>query len=259
MRKKILNAIIIFGSSLCVAGLFGLAGLIFTSDKDTGGRDIDRAAGSKVSSPTTAQVSSVVENTESQGSQVAASEVQENDIDQAQSSHTHSYSEATCTSPEKCSCGATKGTALGHSYSEKSCSRCGISNPYYKEPEWSLELPSYPQTLSFYAKNGQVLSTVRLTNITYITDSMFGERIIMVYFYGEKIYDYQGAGQQTECLIHYKLYGPNNNPLTLQPCTAYLGTLKVGETFARSETVLYTDEDEATPGTYRLEIMDAHS
>ena len=50
--------------------------------------------------------------------------------------HTHSYSAATCTSPAKCSCGATSGSASGHSYYQSyeaahphrvynKCSRCG--------------------------------------------------------------------------------------------------------------------------------------
>ena len=43
--------------------------------------------------------------------------------------HTHSYSAATCTTAPKCSCGATSGNALGHSYNQDICSRCGNSNP----------------------------------------------------------------------------------------------------------------------------------
>lgn len=49
-------------------------------------------------------------------------------------SHTHSYSNATCTAPAKCSCGATNGSALGHSYSNatctspKKCSRCNSTS-----------------------------------------------------------------------------------------------------------------------------------
>ena len=55
--------------------------------------------------------------------------------------HTHKYFEATCTEPEKCSCGSIKGDALGHSYGEwkdekaatydakgisaRTCARCG--------------------------------------------------------------------------------------------------------------------------------------
>jgi len=48
-------------------------------------------------------------------------------------SHTHSYSNATCTAPAKCSCGATKGSALGHKFSAatctapKKCSTCGAT------------------------------------------------------------------------------------------------------------------------------------
>ena len=48
--------------------------------------------------------------------------------------HTHSFSSANCTQPQKCSCGATLGSALGHSYSSatctspKKCSRCGVTS-----------------------------------------------------------------------------------------------------------------------------------
>ena len=51
-----------------------------------------------------------------------------------QPTHTHSYSNATCTSPKKCSCGATAGTTLGHQFSSatctspKICSRCGTTS-----------------------------------------------------------------------------------------------------------------------------------
>lgn len=47
--------------------------------------------------------------------------------------HKHSYSAATCTSPARCSCGATKGSSLGHSYtsatctSAAKCTRCGAT------------------------------------------------------------------------------------------------------------------------------------
>lgn len=39
--------------------------------------------------------------------------------------HTHSFStEATCTEPKKCACGATEGSALGHKYEYFVCIRC---------------------------------------------------------------------------------------------------------------------------------------
>lgn len=46
--------------------------------------------------------------------------------------HTHSYSKATCTKPESCSCGATRGVALGHSFSEGKCTRCGAKDSSYQ-------------------------------------------------------------------------------------------------------------------------------
>ena len=40
----------------------------------------------------------------------------------------HVYNAATCTEPQTCSkCGATKGSALGHTTSTSTCTRCGIS------------------------------------------------------------------------------------------------------------------------------------
>ena len=46
-------------------------------------------------------------------------------------SHTHSFSAATCTKPKTCSCGATEGTALGHSYNSGVCGVCGANDPNY--------------------------------------------------------------------------------------------------------------------------------
>lgn len=47
--------------------------------------------------------------------------------------HVHSWSGATCTEPQKCSCGATNGGALGHAWqgatytAPKTCGRCGAT------------------------------------------------------------------------------------------------------------------------------------
>ena len=45
--------------------------------------------------------------------------------------HTHAYSQATCVEAPTCSCGAVNGSALGHSFVEGECSRCGKSDPNY--------------------------------------------------------------------------------------------------------------------------------
>ncbi|MBR7132717.1 MAG: hypothetical protein IKD04_04220 [Clostridia bacterium] len=57
----------------------------------------------------------------------------ESDVESTIPVHTHSFSEATCTSPEECSCGATSGSALGHSFTAATCSTpetcevCGLT------------------------------------------------------------------------------------------------------------------------------------
>lgn len=58
---------------------------------------------------------------------------QYNENDQYDDTHVHNYSKATCTQAARCSCGDTVGSALGHNYSGKECTRCGLSNPNYKE------------------------------------------------------------------------------------------------------------------------------
>lgn len=54
--------------------------------------------------------------------------------------HTHNYSNATCTAPAKCSCGATKGNALGHNYDTGICKNCGEKDSNYKPPIEKIEL-----------------------------------------------------------------------------------------------------------------------
>lgn len=49
-------------------------------------------------------------------------------------SHTHTYADATCTEPKTCTgCGLTSGAALGHSYSNNVCTRCGLSQYIQKK------------------------------------------------------------------------------------------------------------------------------
>ena len=45
--------------------------------------------------------------------------------------HVCSFSDATCTEPAKCECGATQGEALGHDFAEGVCTRCEEADPDY--------------------------------------------------------------------------------------------------------------------------------
>lgn len=56
-----------------------------------------------------------------------------------QPTHTHSFSAATCTEPQRCLCGATQGNALGHKWNEatckapKTCSVCNVTEGAIKD------------------------------------------------------------------------------------------------------------------------------
>lgn len=71
-----------------------------------------------------------------------------------QPTHTHSYSNATCTSPKKCSCGATTGTALDHQFSSatctspKTCTRCGETTGTALGHQFSSATCTSPQICS---------------------------------------------------------------------------------------------------------------
>lgn len=49
--------------------------------------------------------------------------------------HVCSFSEATCTAPATCECGATQGEALGHDFVEGACTRCEEEDPNHVEPQ----------------------------------------------------------------------------------------------------------------------------
>lgn len=71
------------------------------------------------------------------------------------SQHTHYYYDATCTSPAKCSCGATNGSALGHKYSGKYCIRCNAKNPDYTESTQSNHTHYYSSSVTREATCGK--------------------------------------------------------------------------------------------------------
>ena len=49
--------------------------------------------------------------------------------------HTHSFSDATCMEAAACACGEVKGSALGHTYNQGKCVRCGEADPDFKEQD----------------------------------------------------------------------------------------------------------------------------
>lgn len=92
--------------------------------------------------------------------QTTASSDPDNSQQNSNTTHTHSFSAATCTEPKKCSCGAVEGKALGHNYKDGVCTRCKAKDPNYnpytsvleKQGEWTLQF-----------LNGKTLNSVSLT------------------------------------------------------------------------------------------------
>lgn len=115
MLKKSVLLLLVICVSLCLPAC---------GTTQTGGNPID--------TPSETQPSIVEDdaNVFGEGSNQTSFDIEETN----QTAHVHSYSDATCTSPKKCSCGATAGTALGHQFlaatctSPQICSRCGSTN-----------------------------------------------------------------------------------------------------------------------------------
>lgn len=63
----------------------------------------------------------------------------------------HNWKNATCTTAKACSvCGEKSGTALGHSYSNGTCSRCGVKDPATAEKAKGAEAYVYLQLAEGY-------------------------------------------------------------------------------------------------------------
>lgn len=115
---------------LCVLMLLTLA----ACGKDTTSSNLDsssQASTDETTSDTVAVSSQEDVNTDADSSTQTTSEEKPAT---SSTGHTHSYSDATCTKAAKCSCGAKKGKALGHSYKNGVCTRCKAKDPNYKAP-----------------------------------------------------------------------------------------------------------------------------
>lgn len=117
------------------------------SDSSTESKPVESSAISEVEEPATSTTSAVeiepaekpVESTTTTSSAATASKPAENPAENpatassATSSaveepvetpiHTHNFSKATCEKPATCSCGATKGEALGHNFTNATCNK----------------------------------------------------------------------------------------------------------------------------------------
>ncbi len=135
MFKKTVSIFLVLGMLLCVSACNNekAPSKPTESQVSTEQSSVEAQSQSSVEETTdNTETSKVTSTTQPTNSQTINNKPTSNS--QAKPSHTHSYSNATCTSPKKCSCGATAGTSLGHNYSSatctspKICSRCGVTS-----------------------------------------------------------------------------------------------------------------------------------
>lgn len=97
--------------------------------------DSQASVSSQVDNNTTAsnETTAERETTEDHETTVTTCVTTEETTEDTTPAHTHSYSSATCTAPATCSCGATQGSANGHSFSEGKCTICGEADPDHEQ------------------------------------------------------------------------------------------------------------------------------
>ena len=127
--------------------------------------------------------SEVVEQEEEKGEEENKSS-EKKEPESSTPAHVHSFSAATCTSPQKCSCGATNGSALGHRWQEatckspKKCSVCGVT-------EGSVGTHKYVSGVCAYCGNKQIISPkdgLKLNaDYYYVSDKGDGDFLLYIY------------------------------------------------------------------------------
>lgn len=97
----------------------------------------------------------IKENTEDSSSKTESTETSKPTIPKP--IHTHSYSDATCTTPQKCSCGQIKGSTLGHKWQEATCKEpktCSVC----KATEGNIGAHKYTKGKCTYCNEKQIIN-----------------------------------------------------------------------------------------------------
>lgn len=165
--------------------------------------------------------------------------------------HTHRYSNATCTEPAKCSCGATNGAALGHSWQNatciapKTCKTCGATEggtgdhayangvcsvcgaSLYLNPKTNISSSEY---VGKFRVDGTMLIGVGLLfegDVCVVLDRFYnsaGEPGGNSVTYKGTVYHSEGAGQtpynyeftDSEIIIKGSLWAENHDGITMK-------------------------------------------
>lgn len=77
----------------------------------------------------------------------------------SQPAHTHKYANATCTTPKKCSCGATQGSALGHKYQNDGV--CSVCNAVDEGKYVEAQVNAADKVFADYTKYNDALKIIK--------------------------------------------------------------------------------------------------
>lgn len=160
----------------------------------------------------------------------------------------HKWVEATCKEPKHCSvCGVTEGEKVGHNFVSGVCSFC--------RKAVIISIPSFPKKVSELKYDGQIESTVEITDISYeVTSHENGDNFVEFTICGKKVYDSEGSGISREMSFGYKVYDLNG---TVKYSGIFRTTaVSVGESFSRSLPYVGMQLNYVPSGEYRLEIQD---
>ena len=93
--------------------------------------------------------------------------------------HIHSFSAATCTAPQTCSCGATKGKKAAHKFANGKCSVCKAKDPNYKTATYtSVKTKACKWKFMFVSSKGTLYDGSLILNQTVPTiGATLGDKI----------------------------------------------------------------------------------
>lgn len=158
----------------------------------------------------------------------------------------HTFLEATCTMPKKCSvCGESEGDILGHDYSESNgaCTRCEYGAKFI--------LPNLPVTI----RNTRYNKTCKIESIKIERIPYYSQTYYMLTFIVESTYHSKGTNYSDYASFGWKLYDEDGLVVTSGTGVTE-GSIMVGEKSKAIEK-FYVGEDEYIQNgkTYHLELI----
>ncbi len=154
----------------------------------------------------------------------------------------HIWESASCTQAEHCTrCGRTGAKAMGHSYYNGECTRCGAG---------LIKLPDTPK-LIHYRSDGKIEESTDVTGISVKYEKSYDGTIYAdITYTGQFTYNKDGANRSERLHIGYKLYDSDN--VVVESGTVYTDAVKVGEKYRKTSRIYELNPSES----YTLVLLD---